>query len=173
MLRAKEKAKAAGVQVEWIHEDATRFLLKKKFDAVIGLCGGGLGLLGMKDDAIEQPLAILHNVSRSLKPTAKTLFAVLNGFWKARNHSQEDVVQNIFDPLTLSAMIEISPVEGSPILKVRERTFVPTELILLFRLAGMKVLDIWGGWDQQKIGLDEIEILVMAEKNVEQSNEHG
>ena len=168
LAKAKEKSKTANVQVEWIHEDATKFSLKKKFDAAIGLCGGGFGLLGSGDDAIEHPLTIIHNVSRSLKPTAKTLFAVLNGFWMTRNHSQEDVAQNIFDPLTLSKVSQLSPVKGSPTLKIRERTFVPTELILLFQLAGMKVLDIWGGWNQQKIGLDEIEILVMAEKNAEQ-----
>ena len=86
----------------------------------------GFGVIGNEDDALEHPLAILYNLSRSLKPKTKNLFAVINGFWKTRNHSQEDVTQNIFDPLTLSSMIEITPIKGSPVSKVREPTFVPT-----------------------------------------------
>ena len=48
---------------------------------------------------------------------------------------------------------------------------MPTELALLFRLAGMSVLDIWGGtagnWGRRSIDLDEIEIMVVARKTAE------
>lgn len=45
---------------------------------------------------------------------------------------------------------------------------MPTELTLLFRMAGLNVLHIWGGtaggWGRRKINLDEYEIMVVAEK---------
>jgi SAM-dependent methyltransferase len=53
-------------------------------------------------------------------------------------------------------------------LPLRERAFVPTELVLLFGLAGLSVDGIWGGtagrWAKRAIDLDEIEIMVVAKK---------
>jgi hypothetical protein len=51
---------------------------------------------------------------------------------------------------------------------MRERGFVPTELRLLFGLAGLETLGIWGGtagtWGKRPIDLDEYEIMVLARK---------
>jgi hypothetical protein len=51
---------------------------------------------------------------------------------------------------------------------MREHGFVPTELQLLFRMAGLNVLHIWGGtagdWRRGQINLDEYEIMAVAEK---------
>ena len=168
LSEAKEKAKAAGVRVNWVHSDATGFSLDKQFDAAICLCEGAFGLLGTSDDAIEQPLAILGNISRALKPKAKTLFTVLNGLFMIRKHTQDDVEQDRFDPLTISEVSQCSPAGRHPAMLVRERGFIPTELALLFRLAGMNVLNMWGGtagnWNKRKINLDEIEIMIVAQK---------
>jgi ubiquinone/menaquinone biosynthesis C-methylase UbiE len=169
LSRAKDKAKAKGVIVEWVHSDATRFSSDKRFDAAICLCEGAFGLLGSADDALEQPLAILRNVSRCLKTGAKVLFTVLNGFRVVRLYTQKDVEEGRFDPLTISEFSEIIPAEGYPAMRLRERSFVPTELVLLFQQAGMQVLNMWGGtagnWKRQKINLDEMEIMVVARKH--------
>ena len=173
LSEAKKKAKAAGVTVEWIHSDAARFSLDKDFDGAICLCEGAFGLLGSRDDAIEQPLAILRNISRALKLTAKSLFTVLNGLAMIRKHAQDDVEQDRFDPLTISEESDYSPAEGHPAMRITERAFVPTELVLLFRLAGMAVLDMWGGtagnWKRARIDLDEVEIMIVAQKAAEPS----
>lgn len=172
LAKAKDKANAAGVSVEWVHSDATRFCLDKAFDSAICLCEGAFGLLGSGDDAIEHPLAILHNISCCLKPEAKALFTVLNGFAMIRNHTQDDVEQDRFDPLTLSKVSDHSPIQGCPPMRVRERAFVPTELVLLFKRAGMEVINMWGGtagsWKRQKINLDEVEIMIVAGKPAEE-----
>jgi SAM-dependent methyltransferase len=168
LAQARAKADAAGVAVDWVQSDATQFSLQKEFDAAICLCEGAFGLLGGGDDAIEHPLAILRNVSNCLKPGARTLFTVLNGFRTARRYKQEDVERDTFDPLTLSEVSELSPADAAPAVRLRERAFVPTELVLLFRLAGMDILHIWGGtagnWGRRKIDLDEYEIMVVARK---------
>jgi SAM-dependent methyltransferase len=118
------------------------------------------------DDAIEQPLAILRRVARALKPGARCLFTVLNGYSMARRHTPAEANKKVFDPLTLSELSEVGD-PGDPT-SVRERAFVPTELKLLFRTAGLNVLHIWGGtagdWDRRQIKLDEWEVMVVAEK---------
>ena len=74
LAKAAEAAKTADVRVEWIQSDATRFSFPGMYDAVICLCEGAFGLLSQGDDPIDHPLAILRNVTRSLKPQAKAVF---------------------------------------------------------------------------------------------------
>jgi len=173
LARASDAAKVASVDVNWIRSDATRFSLPAKYDAAICLCEGAFGLLGQRDDPIDQPLFILSNISRSLKPQAKVLLTVLNGAAMLRKHTNKDIAEGRFNPLTMIESSEHSPREGLPSVAVRERAFLPTELILLFRLAGMSVLKMWGGtagnWGRRPLDLDEIEIMIVAGKTGEPS----
>lgn len=164
---ARRNAKAAGVRIEWIKADATGFSFPAPFDAVICLCEGAFGLLGLTDDPIRHPQAVLRNVSAVMKPGAKCLFTVLNGFRLVRKHSNEDVAKGLFDPVALCEPADFPPgLVGPP--GLRERGFVPTELVLLFTAAGLEVLHIWGGtagnWGKRAILLDEYELMVMAHK---------
>jgi hypothetical protein len=106
-----------------------------------------------------------------MKRGARCLFTVLNGFALIRKHTQSDVGQGKFDPLALVQVSECSPQGDSAALPLRERGFVPTELTLLFDLAGLDVLDMWGGtagnWAERTIALDEIEIMVLARRPAE------
>ncbi len=171
LARAADAARAAGVNVEWVHGDATRFSLSRQYDAAICLCEGAFGLLGRHDDPIGQPLSILCNISRSLKPQAKAVLTVLNAAFMLRKFTNADVAEGRFDPLAMVESSALPPREGLPPVAVRERAFVPTELMLLFRLAGMSVLNMWGGtagnWGRRSIDLDEIEIMVVACKTDE------
>ncbi len=173
LARAVEKARDAGVHVEWMRANATEFSFPGKYDAAICLCEGAFGLLSEGDDPINQPLAILRNISQNLKPQAKAIMTVLNGIAMLRKYQNEDVTQGRFDPLSMIEYSEYPPREGVPPVAVRERAFIPTELILLCHLAGMSVLSIWGGtagnWKRRNLDLDEIEIMVVAQKTAEQS----
>ncbi|MBN1257139.1 MAG: class I SAM-dependent methyltransferase [Planctomycetes bacterium] len=168
LAQAKAAAKAAGVELELIHADATKFNLERQFDCAICLCEGAFGLLSSTDDAIAQPLAILKNISESLKPGAKCLLTVLSAFKMIRQYSQEDVEKKVFDPLTISEVSSAIPADGKEGVTVKERGFVPTELILLFKMAGLEVLHLWGGtagsWKKAAINLDEYEIMIVASK---------
>jgi cyclopropane fatty-acyl-phospholipid synthase-like methyltransferase len=168
LARAQAKADEAGVSVEWVHCDATRYTSPTPFDAVICLCEGAFGLLGAGDDAVEHPLAVLRTVSHCLRPGGQALFTVLNACRLIRQYDQEAVDQGRFDPLTLTESSEAAPTEGHPPLSVRERAFVPTELALLFRLAGLTVRGMWGGtagdWGHRPLKLDEYEIMVLASR---------
>ena len=166
LAEAKKSAKKAKVAVTWVHANSARMPIDQEYDAVICLCEGAFGLLGRGDDALEQPLAILRGVAKALKPGARCLFTVLNGYRMARRYSQADVEKNTFDPLTLSELSEVPNLRLPA--TMRERGFVPTEMQLLFRTAGLYVLHIWGGtagdWKRGQINLDEYEIMVVAEK---------
>ncbi len=173
LSRAAEAARAENVPVTWIRSNATQFTFPARFDAAICLCEGAFGLLGQQEDPIEQPLSILRNISRSLKPQAKAVFTVLNGAAMLRKYQNRDVAEGRFDPIALVASSECPPQEGLPAVAVRERAFVPTELTLLFRIAGMSVRNIWGGtagnWGRRPLDLDEIEIMIVACKTAEPS----
>ena len=172
--RAASAASTAGVHVEWLCADATNFSFSNKFDAAICLCEGSFGLLSRTDDPIAQPLSILCNISRSLKLQAKVVATVLSASRMLRTHSNEDVAAGRFDPLTLVESAELPPSEGHPVVAVRERGFVGTELTLLFRLAGLSVVNLWGGtagnWGRRTLELDEYEIMVVATKTDEPSD---
>lgn len=168
---AAEAAARAGVVVDLIQADATRFSLERKYDAAICLCEGAFGLLGRTDDPIEQPLAILYNISNSLKLHGGLVMTVLNGAALFRKHTNSDVEEGRFNPLTIVESSAYPPREGLPAVPVRERAFVATELALMLRLAGMSVKDTWGGtagnWGRRMLDMDEIEIMVVASKTGE------
>jgi ubiquinone/menaquinone biosynthesis C-methylase UbiE len=171
LSRAAAAAEAAKVSVEWIRANATDFVFPDRFDAAICLCEGAFGLLGQQDDPIGQPLAILRNVSRSLKPRGPALFTVLNGAAMLRRYQNRDVADGRFDPMTMTESSEVPPRDGLPVVAVRERGFLPTELRLLFRIAGLSVAGMWGGtagnWGHRPLDLDEIEIMVVARRSTE------
>lgn len=173
LARGAAAARAAGVPVEWVRSDATRFAFPHKYDAAICLCEGSFGLLSQTDDPIAQPFSVLCNISRSLKPNARFMATVLSAARMLRTHSNEDVTAGLFDPVALVESANCSPREGFPPLAVRERGFVATELTLLCRLAGLSVVNIWGGtagnWGRRTLDLDEYEIMIVAAKNAEPS----
>ena len=154
--------------MEWVQADATRFSLPARYDAAICLCEGAFGLLAQGDDSIEQPLSILRNISRCLKPQARFVLTALNATSMIRRYQNQDVAEGRFDPVTLVESSEHAPRAGLPAVAVRERGFVATELVLLCRLAGMSVLNAWGGtagnWGRRTLDLDEIEIMIVARK---------
>ncbi len=168
---ARRHAAAAGVTVAWIEADARNISCREPFDAAICLCEGAFGLLGSADDPIGQPRAILHTIAGAMKPGAKCVFTVLNGYALARRRTQADVEQRMFDPLAFTERSECHGPGSGRAGRLRERAFVPTEIVLLFALAGLEVRNIWGGtagnWGRRVIDLDEIEIMVVARKTAD------
>jgi cyclopropane fatty-acyl-phospholipid synthase-like methyltransferase len=165
LAEAKRKAAAAKVDITWVEADATAFTFDRGFDAVICLCEGAFGLLGSADDPIQQPLAILRNVAAVMNDAAKCLFTVLNGYAMIRRHQLADVEADKFQPMALTERSD-AEIVGTDVL--RERGFVPTELVLLFTMGGLEVQSIWGGtagnWGKRDVDLDEMEIMILASK---------
>ena len=170
LAEADKAARKAGIRVEWVHADATRFTSTSLFDAAICLCEGAFGLLGTDDDPLEHDLSILRSIQAALKPGAPFVMTALNGCALIRRHTQQEVEDGLFDPTTLieTVAVECDTREGKEELLVRERRYVPTELAMLLRLAGFEVEHVWGGtagnWGRRHVDLDEMEIMTVARK---------
>jgi SAM-dependent methyltransferase len=168
LTQAEETAKEAGVFVEWIRTDATKFRSKELFDAAICLCEGAFALVNAEDNPAEHDLAILRNINASLKPRGRFILTTLNGFAKIRKHSQKDVENGTFDPLTLieTFTVEWDTPQGKRSVLVRERRYLPEQLDAMLSQTGFRVDSIWGGtagnWARRNIELDEIKIMVVA-----------
>ncbi|MFQ3669380.1 MAG: class I SAM-dependent methyltransferase [Fimbriimonadaceae bacterium] len=78
--QARQKAEAAGVDVEFVHADAREFVREAAFDAAICLCEGGLGLADFDVDPLSHDLAILQNVFADLRPGSPFAITALNGY---------------------------------------------------------------------------------------------
>ena len=165
--KAKEWAQKEGVEVELIKADATRFEANEKFDAAICLCEGAFSLLGSSDDPIDHDLAILRNVYKSLKPRGKFILTALSAFSRVKKATNEDIANGAFDPNSMTFYEELEAPDGTKV-PIRERVYVPTELYLMFKMVGFDVKAIWGGtagrWGKRKVDMDDIEIMVVAEK---------
>lgn len=168
---AKKEAAKAGVEIEWICEDAKKFRSPDTFDAAICLCEGAFGLLLKDEDPVEHDLAILRNLHDSLKPGARIILGALNGLKKIRDARQEDIVSGKFDPLTLVETFTLSYEKadgGTKEVTLREHGFLPGELKRLCGDVGFKVHNLWGGtagnWKREPFNLDEIEIMIVASK---------
>jgi SAM-dependent methyltransferase len=170
LAEARKATKRAGVRVEWIRADATKFRSRRKFDAAICLCEGAFGLLDSSDHPVEHDLTILQNIGAALRVGSQLILTAPNGFEKIRKFTQEDVAHGRFDPTMMveKCTMEWDTPRGMKRVVVRERGYVPTELLLLFDRAGFEVEHIWGGtagnWGQRNVDLDEIEIMVIARK---------
>jgi 2-polyprenyl-3-methyl-5-hydroxy-6-metoxy-1,4-benzoquinol methylase len=170
LAQAKKFANESGVEVEWIKADATKFKSKRKFDATICLCEGAFSLIGKTDDPFEHDLAILRNIHSALKPKGGFILTTLNAMEKIRRSTQKDVKEGKFDPiyLTENQVMEWDSPKGKKSVQLKEKGYVSTELILFLGMTGFKVKNIWGGtagnWGRRQIDLDEIEIMVIAEK---------
>ena len=70
-------------------------------------------------------------------------------------------------------MFPVTSREGLPPVAIRERGFTAPELVLLFRVAGLSVLHLWGGtagnWGRRPLDLDEFEIMVVGRRTADRS----
>ncbi|MBM4422730.1 MAG: methyltransferase domain-containing protein [Chloroflexi bacterium] len=170
LAEARRAAEAAGVTVEWIQADATKFVSAKQFDAAVCLCEGAFGLVAMGDDSESHDTAILRNIFAALKPGARFVLTALNGLRVIRQYSQDDVRAGRFDPLTLAEThtMEWETPAGKQTVTVREKHHLPQELVRLCGEAGFAVEHVWGGtagnWGRRPVQLDEIEIMIVARK---------
>lgn len=159
--------------VKWIRRDATRTVLPGEYEAAICFCEGSVGLLSEVGDLVGRPPAILGAISRSLKSGAKARLTALNRAAMIRRSTDDGVRSGRFDPLVMVESSALSPREGLSTISVRERSCVPAEVVLICRLAGLSVVNLWdgtaGNWGRRLSEPDEIEIGVVAGKAAEPS----
>lgn len=167
---ARRKAMEAGVEVEWVHGDATDFAVDAPFDMAICLCEGAVGLLERGEDAEAHDMAIFRNIAAALRPNAPFVMTSLNAYSVIRQMKDEFVVEGRFDPATMVSNYtdEWSLPEGPTIMTIYERLFIAPEVVRMLREAGFVVDNVYGGtaghWARRPLSLDEVEAMFLARK---------
>lgn len=176
LARAREKAAAAKVNVEFIQKDARDFKFTEGFDLAIMLCEGGFSL--METDAMN--FRILENAAAALKPGGTFIFTCLNALYPLvrQRHQSQDTQESIlpdlsgFDLLTLryDTTDTFRDDDGKEMtLHYNERFYTPPEITWHLQSLGFANIAIHGC----KLGafsrndvltFDDFEMLVIAEK---------
>lgn len=177
--RAKAKAKAQNLQIDFQKHDARNLPFKNEFDLAIMLCEGAFPLM----ETDEMNNEILKNIAKSLKNSSKLIFTTLNGLFPLY-HSVEKICastteegnatyrSNTFDLMTFRDR-NITTVEDDfgnmKELECDERYYVPSEITWLLKTLGFKKIDIYGAKlgalsRNDKLTTEDFEMLVIAEK---------
>lgn len=179
LKRAREKAEASGLEINFHHMDARNLPFQSEFDIAIMLCEGGFSLM----ETDEMNYDILQSVSKSLKGKSKLIFTTLNGLF-ALYHSVEKFLDtekgegcatyrgNSFNLMTFRDhnITEIEDDSGKMMsLECNERYYVPSEITWLLKSLGFKTIDIYGAKlgaysRNDKLTTEDYEMLVIAEK---------
>lgn len=154
LRRARDKAKADNLEIEFLRYDARNLPFNGDFDAAIMLCEGGFPLMETDDMNYE----ILKSVTRSLKFHGKFVFTTLNGLFPlyhsvekfmAENSENDNATyrSNTFDLMTFRDfnITEFTDDFGKKkILKCNERYYVPSEITWLLKSLGFIRVEIFG-----------------------------
>lgn len=177
---AKEKAKEAGLRIDFQKHDARHLPFDDQFDAAIMLCEGGFCLM----ETDEMNFEILKSATKALKKNGKFIFTTLNGlfplfhsvneFYKSaqQKDGQSQCKECSFDLMTFrdhnTALFEDDSGNKKE-LKCNERYYVPSEITWLLKSLGYKQIDIYGAKlgaysRNNKLTPEDFEMLVVAEK---------
>lgn len=178
LRRARDKAKADKLDIEFLNYDARDLPFNNDFDAAIMLCEGGFSLM----ETDEMNYEILRNVTKSLKQNAKFIFTTLNGLFplchsleKFMNESSQGdnatYSDHRFDLLTFRDhnITELTDDSGNKTtMESNERYYIPSEITWLLKSLGYKKIEIFGaklGAFSRKdiLRTEDFEMLVIAE----------
>jgi 2-polyprenyl-3-methyl-5-hydroxy-6-metoxy-1,4-benzoquinol methylase len=177
--RAKVKAAALGLTIDFRQGDARYFSTDDEFDLVMMICEGAFPLM----ESDEMNFRILSNVSQSLKFGGKLIFTTLNGLFPLF-HSVKDFLESQkiegnastlisnFDLLTfrdhnVTMIVDDNGKEIS--LNCSERYYVPPEISWLLHSLGYRQISFFGAKlgafsRNDKLTPDDFEMLVVADK---------
>ena len=177
--RAKEKASAQNLSINFEQQDARKLTFSDEFDLVIMLCEGGFSLM----ETDEMNFQILRNASNALKSKGKLIFTTLNGLFPLFHSVQEfltsaskegnaEYSNNSFDLMTFRdrGILQIEDDFGNTKeLECNERYYVPSEITWLLKTLDFKVIDIFGAKlgafsRSDRLTTEDYEMLVIAEK---------
>ncbi len=177
--RAKEKAKAQNLQIDFQKLDARNLPFKNEFDLAIMLCEGAFPLM----ETDEMNYDILKNISKSLKNPGKLILTTLNGLFPLYHSVKEfcsssteegnaTYKSNSFDLMTFRDhnIVTVEDDFGNKKeFECNERYYVPSEITWLLKTLGFKKIDIYGAKlgafsRNDKLTTEDFEMLVIAEK---------
>ncbi len=179
LSKAKQKAAAENLSINFMQGDARNLPFQHEFDAAIMLCEGGFPLM----ETDEMNFEILKSAANSLKQHGKLIFTTLNGLFPlyhsveeftAKNSQEGNATyhSNTFDLMTFRDhnITELEDDDGNLVkLESNERYYVPSEITWLLKSLGFKKIEIFGAKlgafsRNDKLTTEDFEMLVVAKK---------
>ena len=179
LKRAREKAQADNLSIDFQRQDARNLPFDNEFDVAVMLCEGGFSLM----ETDEMNFEILKSVAKALKSQAKFVFTTMNGLFPL-HRSLEDFYDSVkedghstcknnsFDLMTFRDhnIVEFEDDSGNKkTLECNERYYVPCEITWLLKSLGYKTIEIFGARlgafsREHPLTTENFEMLVIAEK---------
>ena len=177
LARARQKAEAAGVEVEFLRRDARDFAFDVPFDGAIMLCEGGFSLM----ETDEENEAILRCASGAIRNGGKLIFTTLNALFPLFHSVKEFINENQvttatdcggFDLMTFRQHSTMTFTDDGGVEKTiesTERFYTPAEIMRLVKEVGFSQVSIHGcrlGAYSREDALttEDFEMLVIGEK---------
>jgi 2-polyprenyl-3-methyl-5-hydroxy-6-metoxy-1,4-benzoquinol methylase len=177
LKRAKEKAKADNLVIDFQRHDARNLPFGGEFEVAIMLCEGGFSLM----ETDEMNFDILKSVTKALKPNGKLIFTTLNGlfplyhnvdeFHESTREEGNSICKNsTFDLMNFRDynIVEFEDDSGKKkTLECNERYYVPSEITWLLKSLGYRIIDIFGAKlgafsREYSLTTEDFEMLVIA-----------
>jgi ubiquinone/menaquinone biosynthesis C-methylase UbiE len=179
LQRAREKAEAAGLEIDFRKMDARYLMFDQEFDLAIMICEGAFSLM----ETDEMNFQILQGAARALRVGGKLIFTTLNGLFplfhsvkefmdSTKGEGTADYEGLSFDLMTFRDhnITIIEDDDGNKReLVCNERYYVPSEITWLLKSLGFKKIDIFGAKlgafsREDKLTTEDFEMLVIAGK---------
>ena len=160
---ARQRASQAGVEVTFLQGSIAELggvlAGEAAFDGAISICESGLGALG----GWREDLTFLQAVRAWLKAGRKFVLTTFNGIRRYRRWEEGD---DRFDFIEgVQRWQTPSEWKGMP-LKEEERLYIPSEIRMLFEMAGFQRVKIYGcapgRFYGQPLQIDDIEMMVVG-----------
>ncbi len=179
LRRARDKAAAAGLCVDFRNCDARDLPFVAEFDLAIMLCEGAFPLM----ETDEMNYAILRGAARALKPGGKFIFTTLNGLFPLFHSVKEflaaekkegnaEYKDNSFNLMTFrdhNLTTFVDDHGNKKELSCNERYYVPSEITWLLKSLDFRDIGIFGARQGafsrgDKLATEDFEMLVVAVK---------
>jgi SAM-dependent methyltransferase len=160
---ARERAAEAGVEVKCLQGDLANLQVlvgeDAAFDGAISICESGLGVLGgWRDD-----LRFLKAVKAVLKPKGVFVLTTYNGLRRYRKWREGDERFCFVEGIQ---KWETPPDWGGERLTEKERLYIPSEIRMLFEMAGFGEVEVHGcapgRFFGQALQIDDVEMMVIG-----------
>lgn len=178
--KAKEKALAEGLEIDFSQKDARLPHYENEFDLAIMLCEGGFSLM----ETDEMNYDILKNAYRAIKNGGKFIFTALNALFplynsvddfhdSARDEDDEGAkyINSNLDLMTFriaNTTVVTDDSGNKKELLCNERYYAPSEITWQLKSLGFKNIGIYsaklGKFSREELSTNDFELLVIAEK---------
>jgi SAM-dependent methyltransferase len=169
---ARRRAGRAGLGVRWLKRDMRRIAFREEFDAVINI----FTAFGYFEPDSENE-EVLRRVAAALKPGGLFLIDHINREWLVRFFEPrrwreasdgtlvlEDVNMDLLAGRCRTRWTAVSPDGARRHGRIDLRVYTLRELAGMLERVGLRLRQVWGGFDGQDYSLDSRRTIVLAEK---------